>query len=89
MARLTRIAFRSPFAWPAGPAFRLFASFSQPLRRPATALATAMGKAFQVHDGVNDEFSFGAEFAKDSVHIHGCGSFRWWNHTDRTAYTDE
>ena len=66
-------------------------SFCQPLRRPAPALATAIGKAFQVQDGVNDEFSFGAEFAKDSVHVHGCGSFRVephgcgslrrWNHT--------
>ena len=63
MGRLIRIAFRPPFAWPAVPAFRLFASFCQPLRRPATALATAIGKAFQVHDGVNDEFSFAAEFA--------------------------
>ena len=76
MARLTRIAFRPPFAWPAGPAFRLLTSFRQPLRRPATALATATGKAFQVQDGVNDEFSFGAEFAKDSVYVHGRGSFQ-------------
>ena len=40
------------------------------------ALTTATGKAFQVQDGVDDEFSFDAEFAKDSVHVHGCSSFQ-------------